>query len=104
MAEIMRDLVTGFGGKWPVIGGLVFIGAFLGWLAYKAYEDHSPGGAGFLGLLAVAAFALAVTSMPLARAGCRTLWQEDAQKYTDSNCEVLVHCMAGVLDPSRRCS
>ncbi|MGN6301098.1 MAG: hypothetical protein ACTHN8_08410 [Angustibacter sp.] len=104
MAEIMRDLVTGFGGKWPVIGGLVVLGAFLGWLAAKAYEDHSPAGAGFLGLLAVAAFVLAAGSMPLARAGCRSLWQVDPQKYTDSNCEVLVHCIAGVTDPTRRCS
>jgi hypothetical protein len=104
MAEILRDLVTGVGSKWPVIGVLILAGAWLGWLAYQAYEDHSPGGAGALGVLAVAAFALALATAPLAQASCRSLWQTDPQKYTDSNCDVLVHCLAGVTDPTRRCS
>lgn len=104
MEDIARDLVTGVGGRWPVIGGLILIGAWLGWLAYKAYEDDSAAGAAFLGLLAVGAFVLAMSSAPLAKAGCRTLWQQDLEKYHDSNCELLVHCFAGMTDPTRRCS
>ena len=104
MEDIARDLVTGVGARWPVIGGLILVGAWLGWLAYKAYEDDSAGPAAFLGVLAVAVFVLAWSSAPLAQAGCRDLWKQDAQKYHDSNCEFLVHCIAGITDPTKRCS
>lgn len=92
MEDLIRDAVIRGGGRLPVIGGMVFVNAWLGWFAYKAHSNGEPAAARWLAGGAVALAVLTLFSVPAAERACRDLYATDPVQYEITNCRVLVQC------------
>jgi hypothetical protein len=90
--EFGRTIVAQYGPV-PVIGGFIAAAALCAVFAYKLKEE-SRGFAIALASVAAVLALVALGSWPAAAKACRTSWKESIAAYTNSHCEVIVHCVS----------